>query len=37
MTNVYLDEKYIGTVDNPNSFLKNVRDERRKQKFARKN
>ncbi len=33
MTNVYLDEKYIGTVDNPSNFLKNVKEERRKQKL----
>ena len=33
MTNVYLDEKYVGTVDNPTSFLKNIKEERRKQKL----
>tara|TARA_Y100000310_G_scaffold220467_1_gene221992 strand:+ start:1969 stop:3771 length:1803 start_codon:yes stop_codon:yes gene_type:complete len=33
MTNVYLDEKYVGTVENPKAFLKNVKEERRKQKL----
>ena len=33
MTDVYLDEKYVGTIDNPKEFIKSFKDERRKQKL----
>lgn len=32
MSDVYLDEKYIGTVENPQTFMQSVKEERRKQK-----
>tara|TARA_Y100000310_G_scaffold211540_1_gene212242 strand:+ start:1935 stop:3737 length:1803 start_codon:yes stop_codon:yes gene_type:complete len=34
MTDVYLDEKFIGTVENPKQFAKTIVEERRKQKVA---
>jgi DNA-directed RNA polymerase subunit B len=33
MTDVYLDEKYVGSVDDPKAFIKSVKEERRKQKI----
>jgi DNA-directed RNA polymerase subunit B' len=33
-TNVFMDEKFIGTVDNPKEFLNNFIEERRKQKVS---
>ena len=36
MTDVYLDEKYIGTVEHPKEFLRNFIEERRKQKLHSK-
>ena len=33
-TNVFLDEKFIGTVDNPKEFLRSFIEERRKQKIS---
>src|SRR3989338_6207277 len=33
MTDVYLDEKYIGTIEHPKDFVKNFIEERRKQKL----
>ncbi|MAG78570.1 DNA-directed RNA polymerase subunit B, partial [archaeon] len=33
MTDVYLDEKFVGTIDNPKDFIKTVKEERRKQKI----
>src|SRR3989344_6116426 len=32
MTDVYLDEVFIGTVDKPKEFIKNIKEERRQQK-----
>src|SRR3989338_2012634 len=34
MSDVYLDEKYVGTVEHPKEFLKNFVEERRKQKVS---
>ncbi len=34
MTDVYLDEKFIGTVDNPKEFISTVKQERRKNKLT---
>jgi DNA-directed RNA polymerase subunit B' len=34
MSDVYLDEKYVGIVENPREFIKNLIDERRKQKIS---
>lgn len=34
MTDVYLDEKYIGTIENPKEFIKSFIEERRKQKIS---
>ena len=33
-TNVFLDEKFIGTIDNPKEFLRSFIEERRKQKIS---
>ena len=33
MTDVYLDEKYLGSIDNPREFIKTIVEERRKQKL----
>ncbi len=33
MSDVYLDEKYVGSVDNPKEFIKSIKEERRKQKL----
>ena len=33
MVDVYLDEKYIGKIDNADEFIKNIREERRKGKL----
>ncbi len=34
MTDIYLDEKYIGTVEHPKDFIKSFIEERRKQKLC---
>jgi DNA-directed RNA polymerase subunit B' len=34
MSDVYLDEKYVGTIENPKQFIKNFVEERRKQKVS---
>jgi DNA-directed RNA polymerase subunit B' len=34
MSEVYLDEKYVGTIDNPQEFIKTIKEERRKQKVS---
>ena len=33
MTDVYLDEKFIGKIDNADEFIKNIREERRRGKL----
>ncbi len=33
MTDVYLDERYVGKVDNPQEFIDNIKQERRKNKL----
>jgi DNA-directed RNA polymerase subunit B' len=34
MSEVYLDEKYVGTIDHPKEFIKTIKEERRKQKIS---
>ncbi len=33
-TNVFMDEKFIGTIDNPKEFIHSFVEERRKQKIS---